>query len=142
MDEEIDLSSDRDSIESALTYAGFDDSEVMKAFDWLQVLAESGEDFPVVSDAATAIRVFIPEEEVKLDVESRGFLLFLEQSGVLNPHSRELVIDRVMALEAEDIDIDQLKWVVLMVLFNQPGHEEAFVWMENIVLHEMDQSIH
>tara|TARA_B100001123_G_scaffold270249_1_gene300777 strand:+ start:530 stop:1030 length:501 start_codon:yes stop_codon:yes gene_type:complete len=142
MDEEIDLSSDRDSIESALTYAGFEDSQVMKAFDWLQALAESGEDSPTEAGANSAIRVFAPDEEAKLDVESRGFLLFLEQSGVLNPHSRELVIDRVMALEAEDIDIEQLKWVVLMVLFNQPGHEEAFMWMENIVLHEIVQSVH
>ncbi len=122
MDEEIDLTIDRESIHSALTGAGFDDHQVSKAFDWLQVLAESGDE-KAESPACGggSIRVFSSEEESKLDVESRGFLLFLEQTGVLGQTSRELVIDRVMALEAEDIDLEQLKWVVLMVLFNQPG---------------------
>jgi Smg protein len=39
-----------------------------------------------------------------------------------------------MALEDDDIDLDQLKWVVLMVLFNQPGHESAYAWMEDLVI--------
>ena len=47
--------------------------------------------------------------------------------------TRELVVDRVMALESEAIDLEQLKWVVLMVLFNQPGQETMFSWMEDFV---------
>ena len=39
-----------------------------------------------------------------------------------------------MALEDEEIDLDQLKWVVLMVLFNQPGRESAYAWMEDLVI--------
>ena len=63
-----------------------------------------------------------------------GFLLFLEQVKVLDATTRELVIDRVMALGSEPIDLEQLKWVVLMVLFNQPGQEIMFSWMEDFVL--------
>jgi Smg protein len=92
--------------------------------------------------ATRSIRVFSPEEEKKLDVECRGFLMFLEQMGVLNSVSRELVIDRIMALETPDIDLEQVKWVVLMVLFNQPGLEEAFTWMENMVMEEFSQPLH
>ena len=33
----------------------------------------------------------------------------------------------------DDFDSEDLKWVVLMVLFNQPGQEDAYVWMENLV---------
>jgi len=43
------------------------------------------------------------------------------------------VIDRIMALEAEDVDLEDLKWVVLMVLFNQPGQEANYAWMENLM---------
>jgi Smg protein len=60
----------------------------------------------------------------------------------LDPTTRELVIDRVMALETDDIDLDQLKWVVLMVLFNQPGHEAAFAWMEDLVFNEVRGYLH
>lgn len=53
-----------------------------------------------------------------------------------------MVIDRVMALESEEIDLEQLKWVVLMVLFNQPGREAAYAWMEDLVFDEMPGIVH
>ncbi len=49
---------------------------------------------------------------------------------------RELVIDRLVALGAGDIDVEQVKWVVLMVLFSQPGQEKAFARMEDLVFEE------
>ena len=87
-------------------------------------------------------RVFSDVENEKLDVECKGFLIFLEQSGVLDYEDRELVIDRVMALETEIIELQQLKWVVLMVLFNRPGKEAAFAWMEDIILDEVSTVVH
>ena len=52
------------------------------------------------------------------------------------------MIDRAMALEAEEIDLQQLKWVVLMVLLNQPGKEAAFTWMEDIVMDDTQSGLH
>jgi Smg protein len=46
--------------------------------------------------------------------------MYLENVRILSSTQRELVIDRLMALEADEIDIEQVKWVVLMVLFSQP----------------------
>ena len=74
--------------------------------------------------------MFFGPELDKLDVESRGFLMFLEQHGVLDADQRELVLDRALALDQDELDLDDLKWVVLMVLFNQPGSEAAYAWME------------
>ena len=92
--------------------------------------------------SAKSIRLYTDEETEKLDLDSRGFLMFLEQTGVLDHNTREMVIDRVMALESEEIDLEQLKWVVLMVLFNQPGREAAYAWMEDLVFDEMPGVIH
>jgi Smg protein len=47
-----------------------------------------------------------------------------------------------MALESEDFDLDQLKWVVLMVLFNQPGHEAAYTWVEDLVFDDTVNCLH
>ena len=69
-------------------------------------------------------------------------MLFLEQIGVLDSTNRELVIDRVMALEGEEIDLRQLKWVILMALFNQPGQEAAFAWIEDQVFDEVAPTPH
>ena len=36
-------------------------------------------------------------------------------------------------LEAEELDLEQVKWVVLMVLSSQPGQELACAQMEDLV---------
>ena len=78
----------------------------------------------------------------RLDTECRGFLVHLENVGILSPTQRELVIDRLMALEGDDIDIEKLKWVVLMVLFSQPGQETAFSRMEDLVFDDRSGAVH
>jgi len=143
MDDDIAMQADPETIKTQLREAGFLSNEINKAFTWLEDLAVLQEN-PQAGFTHTnrSIRVFNPVEEKKLDVECRGFLIYLEQMGVLNSTSRELVIDRIMALESPDIDLDQVKWVVLMVLFNQPGLEEAFTWMESMVMEEFQQPLH
>jgi len=39
----------------------------------------------------------------RLDTECRNFIIFLEQAGILSSTNRELVIDRLIALDNEDI---------------------------------------
>lgn len=138
--EEASMDPDRESLEAELSQAGFGRPEVTKAFDWLDALSDSRH-LPSVT-AASASRVFTDSECQRLDVECRGFILFLEQAGILSGSSRELVIDRVMALDDEPIDLDALKWVILMVLFSQPDQEEAYVWMESLIFESPAQLLH
>ena len=143
VDDEIELGIDQDRVRSELHDCGFDDIQIAKAFDWLQGLASTNEQAVTsISENATSIRIYALEEETKLDAECRGFLHFLAEVGVLDATNREVVIDRVMALEADEIDIGQLKWIVLMVLFNRPGQEQAFVWMEDLVMDDMYGCVH
>lgn len=131
---EEDPAPDRDSLQIQLLEAGFPLSQVEKALDWLDGLAESREAPELVTDSSRPLRVFSPEEERRLDSESRGFLMYLEHAGVLDAAHRELILERVMDLDAESVDIEELKWLILMVLFNQPGQEAACAWMENLLL--------
>ncbi len=141
--EEPEIAPDRDSLQATLIEAGFSPTEVSKAFDWLDELERRrpspGE---VVYDPARPVRVFADAENERLDVACRGFLMFLEQQGVLDAAQRELVLDRVMALDDEDLGLDDLKWVVLLVLFNQPGQEAAYAWIENHLLEEQGEAVH
>jgi len=136
MDEETDLSPDRESLHSELVEAGFPSPEINQAFEWLEGLAVQEHEIQS-PQTENAIRLFSDRECERLDTESRGFLLFLEQMGILPPDSRERVIERAMALDTDDFDIAQLKWVILMVLFNQPGAEAAYAWMEDLVFDSM-----
>ena len=132
---------DRDSLQNGLIQAGFSPTEINKAFDWLDELARQR---PVSASPRlnTPVRVYSEPELDRLDSECRGFLMFLEHSGVIDADQRELVLDRVMALDQDDVDVDDLKWVVLMVLFNQPGSEAAYAWMESQMFEDEPEPVH
>jgi len=70
-------------------------------------------------DARTSFRAYAPRELAKLDADCRGFLMTLEHSGILSAETRELVIERALAASGEALSLEQLKLVVLMVLWNQ-----------------------
>ncbi|HEB85912.1 MAG TPA: DUF494 domain-containing protein [Gammaproteobacteria bacterium] len=143
MSDDIEFDTDEESLRIELQEAGFQSMEISKAFEWLEGLVAL-QDFPekLLLVNTSSVRVYTDEEIEKVDLDARGFLMFLEQAGVLDHHTREMVIDRVMALDEDEIDIEQLKWVTLMVLFNQPGREAAFAWMEDLVFEEAPGVVH
>ncbi|MFT5219906.1 MAG: Smg protein [Planctomycetota bacterium] len=132
-DQDENLPEDRDGIDADLRAAGFDSQEIDKAFDWLDGLAHA-EDIPNINQSLQSTRILATEESNRLAQSAQGFLLFLEHSGVLTPKLREMVISRVMALESEsEVDIEELKWVVMMVLFNSSEEHD-----ENTLMHYED----
>lgn len=139
MGDETESSPDPDAIYTELLEAGFPQKEINKAFDWLESLSEQK---PIQASSPPSFRVFSAQECVKLDTECRGVLMFLEQSAILTPACRELVVDRVMALNEESISLENLKWIVLMVLFSQPDEEIAFARMENLVYESLPSYLH
>ena len=136
---EIDLLPNSNAIRTELLEAGFELIEVDKAFDWLESLSLER---PIELATPTAFRVFSQEEITRLSLECRNFIMFLEQAAILTSTNRELVIDRIMALDNKDISLEQLKWVVLMVLLSQPDEEIAFSRMENIVYEDDPVYLH
>jgi Smg protein len=130
MEDEIDILPDNDIVRTELLEAGFEQMEVNQAFNWLESLNQERSINPAMSPT---FRIFCPQEMDRLDLDCRNLIMFLEQIGILKPTNREIVIDRAMALENEDISIEKLKWIVLMVLLSQPDEEIAFSRMEDIV---------
>lgn len=133
---------DRDSLQTGLVQAGFSPTEISKAFDWLDDLASQRPCASVPGAELGPVRIYVDAEETKLDQECRGFLMLLEANAILDAHQRELVLDRAMALDQEELDIEDLKWVVLMVLFNQPGSEAAYAWMESQMFEDGGEVLH
>jgi len=77
--------------------------------------------------------VYVDSEQARIDTDSRDFLMYLENIGIVDGQRRELVLDRLLALDTDEITLEDMKWVVLMVLFNQPGQEANFAWMEDLM---------
>jgi Smg protein len=126
----------REDLARDLACVGFTHQNVERALDWLADLASVRERALLDADldrGGPAVRIFCEGELTRLSTECRGFLLTLERVGVLQPLQREIVIDRMLALDAEELDTEQLKWVVLMVLSSQPGQDLAFQRLEDLV---------
>jgi Smg protein len=144
---------EREALARDLESAGFGEANVERALDWLADLA--GERHRAVAEDALpeaqlpgeqadegSIRIYSAAELVRLPADCRGLLLTLEQVGILNPQQREIVIERLLALDAEEFDLEKVKWVVLMVLSSQPGQEQACAQMEDLVFEEPESALH
>lgn len=140
--DEPDQEPDRDMLANNLFEAGFSQGEIGHAFAWLDELAEQRDRPEIVSHSEAPVRVFSSEEIQRLDVECRGFLMYLHDIGVLDTARFELVVDRLFALEHDDISLEDVKWVVLMVLFNQPGQEANYAWMEDMMFDDDEELRH
>jgi Smg protein len=117
--QQADVAYDRERVAKKLSAAGFEDSDISEALHWLAGVRLPQGDMVKLPDPRSTFRAFAPRELAKLDVQCRGFLLTLEQSGILGPQNRELVIERSLAASGEALTLDQLKLIVLMVLWNQ-----------------------
>ncbi len=142
IDAEEEPEADQNELRDELSRAGFGDSEIDRALDWLDALTENHDTFNYNPQTAHGTRIFNDIETARLDAGCRGFITYLEQIGILSPKQREILIDRLLALETPDIDVEQIKWVVLMVLFSQPGQELAYARMEDLVFDESDTQLH
>lgn len=139
---EEDPEADREELRLELERAGFGDRSIDRALDWLDGLNHGRGPHERTAPTENALRVFDGYEQSRLDAGGRGYILYLEQVGILEPAQRELLIDRLLALDTTDIDIDHIKWVVLMVLFSQPGQENAYARMEDLVFAEGPGAVH
>lgn len=125
-----------DSLIEALEDVGFTDGEIKGAIDWLDGLVEITSESSKSEDLATdSMRVFSPQEQLLLSADAQGMILYFEQRGILDPQAREMVIDRMLALgpqEDVETELDRLRWVVMMVLFNLQDRDAEFAWVENL----------
>lgn len=143
MDNNVSLKADNQTIVTELEHVGFTRYEIDRALDWLEGLSR----FQTAVDSApmlvsSSIRHYLAEESKLLGVDGKGFLLYLEQLGILDPITREIVIDRIMALDSKDVDMGRIKWVVLMVLFSQPDKKSALSLLQDMILFDAFDVLH
>jgi Uncharacterized protein conserved in bacteria len=139
---EANVHPDFDTLEQELSAAGFESSEINQAFDWLSGLDDLAETpYPETLVDSRSVRCYATAELEKVNTESRGLLTFLESSGVINPLQREWVLDRLMALNEAEVSLEQVKWIVLMVLWKQ-GHVDETLFLEDLLLDEGEATLH
>ncbi|MDO9404117.1 MAG: DUF494 domain-containing protein [Polaromonas sp.] len=139
-----DACPDLHQLSRKLAVAGFEPDEIQAALIWLDglnvaaqgtqinlpssppdQLAAPGAGFQAQS--ADSLRVYSVMEQEHLGAETLGFVSFLESSGVLPPHMREIVMDRAMAAPGDPVTLDDLKIIVLMVYWSFGEEPDALV---------------
>lgn len=128
--EEDSYAYDQDTLKSMLVDAGFEQGEISEAFRWLDDLDQQISEQSQIQFNPTSTRCFAEAEKNLLDVHCRNYLLGLTNTGLLSINSFELVMDRVIALAEHEISLDQLEWIVLVVLSNQSHEQAAFERLE------------
>ena len=118
--QQTELAQDTDLVAKKLSAAGFEDIDITEALSWLDgVLRVPHRNLAPIPDSRNTFRAYAQKELAKLESEGLGFLLTLEQSGILTPQMREHVIERALAATGSTLSLEQLKLIVLMVLWNR-----------------------
>ena len=130
-----------DKLSRKLSAAGFEGDEISEALTWLSALQQQNPDsYPASLDNA-GMRHFAALETQRISFEARQFLLFAEQQHMISAVEREMIVDRAVALQQENIGADKLKLIMLMVLWNRHREldpllvEELFPRLQSAQLH-------
>ena len=115
-----------------LAAVGFEDEEINEALSWLHGLSESAALHEPLSQPhhEHSTRIFTEYEHQTLGQTAIGFICFLENSGVLPPTLREVIIERAQALNESPVSLAKIKIVALMVLWNNEAEIDHLVFEE------------
>ena len=123
-----------------LTAVGFETDEIQDALIWLDGLNTAAQTTQIYlpqtgaglagemqAQYPSSMRAYGVAEQEQIGSDALGFVSFLESSGVLPPHMREIVIDRAMAAHDSPVALDDLKIIVLMVFWSFGQEPDALV---------------
>lgn len=113
---------DSDKLSVKLSAAGFEDEDIHQALAWLSGLKQLTQaDYPAAINNSGE-RCYADLEIKRISPEARHFLKFWEHHKMITPVEREMILDRAVALDRENLPLGKIKLIALMVLWNQ--HEE------------------
>jgi Smg protein len=108
-----------DRLSRKLSAAGFEDEDIHLALTWLSGLEQLNKaNYPSTINNSSG-RFYADLEIKRISLEVRSFLTFWEQNKIITPVEREMILDRAVALNRENLPLDKIKLIVLMVLWNQ-----------------------
>lgn len=108
-----------DKLTRKLSAAGFEEEDIHLALTWLSGLEQLNQaNYPSTINDSSG-RFYADLEIKRMSFEVRRFLTFWEQNKIITPVEREMILDRAVALNRENLPLDKIKLITLMVLWNQ-----------------------
>ena len=118
-------------IRDHLIDAGFQDAAIDHAMDWVEIFKNPGEGMIHHTPSSSSVRILSDDEKNLLDVECQNYISRLEKFGLLTPEKRELLIDKLTSIGFEPMDLEVVKALSILMLFQEPSVEVRLHAYEN-----------
>ncbi|MDC6477484.1 DUF494 domain-containing protein [Methylophilaceae bacterium] len=122
-----------------LEEAGFNDKDISSAFDWFNHLEKISNGFELTNK--DSLRVLSKKEYEKISSEAFTFLTFLLNAKILNSTEFEVILDQIMILNQKFINIDEMRWIVMMTLWKS-GKENSYLFVEDSLFQNKRTELH
>lgn len=133
---------DVDVMGQELSAAGFEQTDIDGAFDWYEEMkCRLTQPDIRYSHQYSGMRVFSEVELKKINTESIGFVMFLQQANVINDMERDLIVDRAMALKQQEITVEEMRWISMIALWNE-GREKDYLFVEDAFFNPRGLTVH
>ena len=118
-------------IRDHLIDAGFQDAAIDHAMDWVEIFNNPKEVMMLHTPSNSSVRILSDDEKNLLDVECQNYISRLEKFGLLSPEKRELLIDKLTSIGFEPMDLEVVKALSILMLFQEPSVEVKLHAYEN-----------
>jgi Smg protein len=114
-----------------LISVGFEADEINDAFSWMESVALTPQ--PEAASAPLMMtqptyRVFDTQEQQKLTIQARGFLIKVRTMGLLSDEAQEEIIDRALRSAEDPINEQEIKLITILTLLSR----SSSLWLREI----------
>ncbi len=118
---------DTDELWAALEAQGYSEEEITTAYSWLLRRVENVprryfSNFPTMHSSQ---RILTADERSRLTTDAYGFLVRLDDLGVIDDEQMEAVLDRVWMIMPRPVTVEQVKLIASSVIFSELDEDEA-----------------
>jgi len=117
---------------------------MIMALEWLDSLEGPSEpsNLSVGKNNIKTYRILTKEEELCISAECMGFLLTLEDLGVLSEQFRELIIESAMSIANGPLTLRQFTCLIGMIFLHCVEDDELLFFIEDLLLSKSDIVVH
>lgn len=88
-----------------------------KSSEGLATDAKAGLEIKIIKESSqTAMRIFSPDEQMKLTKASHQFLVKIGSLGIIPSHTMELIMNRLFFSDSRFVSLQETKWTIRSTL--------------------------
>jgi len=112
-----DITTTLEDISEQLRLQGYSETELSLAMSWLDTqLQKRNRESEQVSPMKSSMRVLHPVERIMLNTEAYGYLLHLENLGLIEKDQIEAIIEKAIASGKSEITVHDVKMMLASVV--------------------------